>query len=216
VGRATEHPLALAVKSVDDLCDRDASNCVGRPSRMHLGTLRKARIVDSVAAILARVSVVPWFKAAEQPAQSATNQAAIADYLRTCGGGFPVRWVSGWAEAALVARGLDEESSFWRLENDWRQQALNAVHAAARTMALAEALHRLSLLGYDAVRPAAPDEELARVASGAALWTVAEAITWAVVADLLTPLANPFLPKLRLFELGHWPLGLWRGAIVVM
>jgi len=57
---------------------------------------------------------------------------------------------------------------------------------------------------------------LARVASGAALWTVAEAITWAVVADRLAPLENPFLPKLRLFELGHWPLGLWQGAIVVM
>ena len=77
-------------------------------------------------------------------------------------------------------------------------------------------LHRLSILGYDAVRPAAPDEELARVASGAALWTLAEAITWATVEDVLAPLPNPFLAKLRLFELGHWPLGVWQGAIAVM
>jgi hypothetical protein len=115
-----------------------------------------------------------------------------------------------------VVRGLDEQTAFWTTEERWRRQALEAVRAAGRTEALAEALHRLSVIGYDAVRPAAPDEELARVASGAALWTVAQALTWTVAADVLAPLPNPFLPKLRLFEQGHWPLGLWQEAIVVL
>jgi len=52
--------------------------------------------------------------------------------------------------------------------------------------------------------------------SGAALWTLAETITWATVEDVLAPLPNPLLAKLRLFELGHWPLGVWQGAIAVM
>jgi hypothetical protein len=127
-----------------------------------------------------------------------------------------VEWLAGWDEAARVVRALDDATSFWRDEDRWRQRALAAVQAAARTEALADALHRLSIVGYDAVRPAAPDEELARVAGGAALWTLAETITWATVEDVLAPLPNPFVPKLRLFERGHWPLGVWQGAVAVM
>jgi hypothetical protein len=114
-----------------------------------------------------------------------------------------------------VVRGLTDTTGFWSLEQRWREQALKAVQAAHRSEALAEALHQLSILGYEAVRSVVADEELARVASGAALWTLAEALTWATVDDILAPLPNPFLPKLKLFELGHWPLGLSQGSIVV-
>jgi len=172
--------------------------------------------VNSVEAILAKVSRVSWFSAAGRPECRASSQGAVADYLRSCGGPGRALWLAGWDEAARVVRALDDESSFWLDEERWRRQSLIAVQAAARAEALAEALHRLSILGYDAVRPAAPDEELARVASGAALWTLAETITWAAVEDVLAPLPNPFLAKLRLFELGHWPLGVWQGAIAVM
>jgi hypothetical protein len=175
-------------------------------------------IVDGVEAILARVPLVPWFRAAERAEAGGleASDAAVREYLRVCGGPSRVHWAAGWDEAARVVRDLDDVSSYWVAEEGWRQEALRAARGAARTEVLGEALHRLSVLGYDAVRPAAPDEELARVASGAALWTVAQALTWAVAADLLEPLSNPFLPKLRLFERGHWPLGLWRGSIAVM
>jgi hypothetical protein len=172
--------------------------------------------VDPVEAILERVPRVPWFGAVERSERDMADLVMVADYLKACGGGFPWRWAAGWGEAARVARDLDEAAAFWGVEERWRRQAVEVVDAVGRTDALAEALHRLSVVGYDAVRPAAPDEELARVASGAALWTAAQALTWAVVADRLEPLANPFLPKLRLFERGHWPLGLWQGAVVVL
>jgi hypothetical protein len=172
--------------------------------------------VDSVETILASVPRICWFSAAGRPERRASSRGAVADFLRACEGAPRVEWLAGWDEAARVVRGLDDASSFWIHEWRWRQQALAAVEAAGRTVTLADALHRLSILGYDAVRPPAPDEELARVAAGAALWTLAETITWAVVADLLEPLPNPFVPKFRLFELGHWPLGLWRRAIAIM
>jgi hypothetical protein len=172
--------------------------------------------VTSAEAILAMVSQVPWFCAATTPARGETSQAALADYLQSCGNHWPGRWADGWEEAARVVRGLDDTSSFWLSESQWRKHALAAVRASERNELLADMLHRLSIAGYEAVRPQAPSEELARVASGAALWTAAEALTWAVVADLLAPQANPFRPKLRLFELGHWPLGVVRGSIVVM
>lgn len=171
--------------------------------------------MESAEVILAKVETIPWFAAAERPARDETSRAALADYRKSLNGNWPGRWVVGWPEAALVVRGLDDDSSFWKTESSWRKQALAAAQSAGRSDPLADLLHRLSIVGYEAVRPAAPSEELARVASGAALWTVAEAITWAVAEDLLTPRTNPFLPKLRLFELGHWPLGVFQGAVVV-
>lgn len=172
--------------------------------------------MESAEAILAKVPQVPWFRAAEHAARDEQSQAALAAYLRSCGDEWPGHWAAGWDEVGRVVRGLDDAASFWQTEGRWRTQAVAAAETAGRTETLADVLHRLSVAGYDAVRPNAPNEELARVASGAALWTVAEALTWAVVEDLLAPRPNPFLPKLQLFELGHWPLGVWQGAIVVL
>lgn len=172
--------------------------------------------MQSAEAILATVQQIPWFAAADHQQPDARSQAALADYVRSSGGQWPGRWASGWEEAAMVVRDLDDASSFWSVEERWRKQASLAAQEAGRADMLAEVLHRLSVVGYDAVRPAAPNEELGRVASGAALWTVSEALTWAIAGDLLAPRPNPFLPKLRLFELGHWPLGVWQDAVVVM
>jgi hypothetical protein len=161
------------------------------------------------------ISQVAWFDSVGHADRRVASQSAVRQFAQSCGSQCPVRWAADWQEAANVARGLNDTTSFWSLEQRWREQARSAVQAANRGEALAEALHRLSIMGYDAIRPALADEELARVASGAALWTLAEALTWATVDDVLSPLPNPFLPKLRLFELGHWPLGISQGSIVV-
>src|SRR5262245_6649174 len=99
-----------------------------------------ASTLDSVEAILARISQVPWFGAVERLAPRVTSDAAaaVAAYLRSCGGTFPVHWAAGWDEAAQVVRGLDDVSSFWSIEDRWRKQALDATRAAARTEALGE------------------------------------------------------------------------------
>ena len=128
---------------------------------------------------------------------------------------WPGRWAAGWEEAGNVVRGLNDTTGFWSLEQRWREQALEAVQAADRSEALAEVLHRLSILGYEAVRPGVADEELARVASGAALWTLAEALTWATADDFSLRCPIRSFPSCKLFELGHWPLGLSQGSIVV-
>jgi hypothetical protein len=165
--------------------------------------------------MLAMVSQVAWFDAVSHAERRAASQSAVREYMQSCGSQWPVRWAADWKEAGKVVRGLNDTTGFWTLEQRWREQALAAVQAANRGEALAGALHRLSVVGYEAVRPVVADEELARVASGAALWTLAEALIWATADDVLAPLPNPFLPKLKLFELGHWPLGLSQGSIVV-
>ena len=177
---------------------------------------REATVVERALAILAKIPQVRWFAAAGRDANDESERDAAGSYAAACGGGLPVRWLASWDEARQVVRGLDDESSFWRQEEAWRRQATHAAESAGRGDALAGALHRLSVAGYAAVRPAVADEELARVASGAALWTAAAAIAWAAAEDLLAPRPNPFLPKLTLFERGHWPLGKWERSIVVL
>lgn len=170
--------------------------------------------MESVEALLAMVPRVPWFEAVGRVDRRERNSLAVQEYLQACGGEWPVRWSANWEEAGKVVRGLDDVSGFWLMEQRWREQALAAVHSAGRSETLADALHHLSISGYESVRPVVADDELARVASGAVLWTFGEALTWAVAQDVLA-LPNPFRPKLKLFELGHWPLGLSQGAIVV-
>ena len=121
--------------------------------------------MEPVEAILAKVLQVPWFCAAEHTIRDAQSQAALADYLRSWGNEWPGTWAAGWEEADRVVRGLDDAASFWQIEDRWRKQAIAAAQAASRTEKLADVLHRLSVAGYDAVRPAAPNEELARVAT---------------------------------------------------
>ena len=60
--------------------------------------------VDSVEAILAKVPRVSWFSAAGRPECRASSQAAVADYVRLCGGPECALWLAGWDEAARVVR----------------------------------------------------------------------------------------------------------------
>jgi hypothetical protein len=174
------------------------------------------RHVEALEAILVQLPRIAWFSAAGSVSERPACAAAVAQYLAAGGREAAVRWAESWDDAQRVVRGLDDRSSLWTQEEAWRGEALAAAQASGRSDLLADALHRLSALGYEVVRPALADEELARVASGAALWTVAQALMWASAEGLLAARKNPLLPKLRVYELGHWPLGLSEGAFVVL
>jgi hypothetical protein len=123
--------------------------------------------------------------------------------------------VQSWTEAGAVARALDDGAVLWAAEDEARHRALEALPSVGRSEALESALNELSETGYEYVRANHPDEELTRAASGVALWTASAAITWAMAEDRLRNEANPFLPKLRIFQLGHWPLGIREGAFAI-
>ena len=137
----------------------------------------------------------------------------LADYLVRCGG--PVgnaEWIWTWADAGAIARELDDQAVLWAPEEERRRRASVEVEALGRLEALEAALNQLSQAGYEHVRPGQADEELARAASGSALWTASGAITLAMAGAQLGEEADPFTPKLRIFELGHWPLGMRAGS----
>ena len=172
-------------------------------------SLRRA---DKIPALVAEI---PWFSSVG----SADGRDAAAAWagIYLSGLGLPeaeCRWAGGWEEAGGAAAGLRQEHRLWRREQELRDEALAGVRAAGREDQLRTLLNRLSIIGYEHVRPAIEDEELARVAAGAALWTASQAIVWALADDSAGIIhENPFQPKLEIFRLGRWPVGLERDAL---
>jgi hypothetical protein len=170
----------------------------------------------TVHSILLSIPSTPWFAFVGTRQNQAECENCLAEYLSRCHSTTAsVQWVSAWKDAGAIARELDDQAALWAAEEGLRRRALLAIQALTRTEALGDALNELSEAGYEHVRPQYPDEELVRVASGSALWTASGAITWALVADGLGREGDPFTAKLRIFELGHWPLGLRRGSYVI-
>ena len=183
--------------------------------------------------ILELVESAPWFSGVGRCGDRQTCAGLLAEYLQRCGGGpLPeLRWIDDWGEAGRIARSLDAGRALWKEEQAFRDRALEQVRALGREVRLQDSLHELSIIGYEKVRPGGyehvrpggyetvrpeiDDEELARVAAGAGLWTASLSLVWATVGDVLAPEPNPFLPKLEIFRMGNWPLGFEQGSFVI-
>ena len=110
-------------------------------------------------------------------------------------------------EAGAVAADLRQEQRLWRREQQPRDNALEQLRARGREDQLRTLHNRLSTIGFEKVRPQIEDEELTRVAAGAALWTASQAIVWALASDAFGNGDNPVQPKLEIFQLGRRPGG---------
>lgn len=173
-------------------------------------------VASPVQSILASILTAPWFAFVGARQNRAECEALLIEYLSCCGRkGSKFEWITLWAEAGAIARALDDETALWEEEEGFRRQAVDKLRALGRVEALENALNQLSEAGYERVRPNCPNEELARAGSGAALWTAAGAITWAMAEEGPGGEANPFAHKLRIFELGHWPLGVRRESFLI-
>jgi len=190
--------------------------------------------------ILELVDSAPWFSGVGRCGDRRACGGLVAEYLKRCGLPQPdFRWIDDWDEAGRVARNLDAERALWTEEQAHRDRALDQVRALGRDAQLQDSLHELSIIGYEKVRPPGyekvrppgyedvrpegyekfrpemEDEELARVAAGAGLWTASLSLVWATVGDVLAPEPNPFLPKLEVFRMGNWPLGFEQGSFAI-
>ncbi len=167
--------------------------------------------------ILDFVDSAPWFSSVGRCKDSHACSGLLLEYLKRCG--VPqseFRWIGDWDEASRIAKNLNADRAFWKEEQSHRSRALEGIQSLGRQRQLQDSLHQLSIIGYEKVRPEIEDEELARVAAGAGLWTASLSLVWATAADALAPEPNPFLPKLEVFRMGNWPLGFEQGSFVIL
>jgi len=159
------------------------------------------------------------------PGGSAVEQ--LLNHLRRPPSGFPVGKVAGLASAtpagpvdlplALVplTEGVERSTTVdadWMEEVDHIRSAPRAtLVAAGRGPELEAALHVSMLLATEALDPAVDSDVAAHVASGAQLWLLAGAVTWALADHA----ANPFGPWSELVAERLWPIGPSEGRLVV-
>ena len=113
------------------------------------------------------------------------------------------------AEGVERSAGVDAD---WFDEVDRRRSAPRSeLLATGRGAQLEAALHVAMLLATEALDPADDTDVEAHVASGAQLWLLAGAVTWALAGTG----SNPFGPWCELVAAGLWPIGPSGGRLVV-
>ncbi len=187
----------------------------------------EAEAVDGLRAVARLARLLPeidWFGAAGQPL-TAVDYAEAENY---CAGlGFfdvSVGGLATWRQAAEAVSDPDWSSEVWEAEDQAHQAlleiaeqflpthdlevALNHVALRAGELALKQAGAALAQIGLE-------DEEVLKAAGQAAAQAAHQAALLlavralgAVAEEAGLDEAHPFAAKFRLFERGHWPLGL--------
>jgi hypothetical protein len=168
----------------------------------------------AVARFARSIDCVPWFGALGKASGDATRADAEA-YLAALG--FPdvfVGEVPGWEEAEAAATNPDWNPDWWEAEEQLRAGlTADAVGLVGETE-LATALTHITAQAAEVIPDAAQgaaahtgltDDELVRAAVGSATQACYNA------ALVLAAAAEPdhaFALKFRLFEAGHWPIGI--------
>jgi hypothetical protein len=182
-----------------------------------MGTLtEKLDYQPAINDLLSRISKVAWFSATGTSESKDECTNSLNQYLSALSiAKFPVYWAKSWMEAGELAYSMDVDSSLMLIEENLRKEALEKIRVQKREPLLKEALAQLTLSAYDHIRAPLVDEETGRVASASATMLLSAALTWIMIEDQPGNETNPFLFKFKIYELGHWPIGMRNGSFVI-
>ena len=159
------------------------------------------------------IPTLPWFENLAAPPDAELRNSALA-YLAALG--FPdagVAAVADWEDAAYAIGNPDWNSDWWETEEQVRAgltaAALETVGEDDFTAAMAHLNEVMGETIPEAVRVAAAyggvsDDDVIMAATGAATQACHLAVLVVLAAEEED---HPMALKFRLFEAGHWPLG---------
>lgn len=179
--------------------------------------------LKAVAQFTQMLPGLPWFHQAGEAVNSMDRCLAV-DYLAGMGfTGSRIAYLRNWEELAEIAPQLDEGSDWWQEENrlfdtlitealmQMEESDLQLAFAhIARTVTevLPEHFESVSIQsGYYA------DDILRDIALGLAVRNCQMAAS--VLAAGAVDEEHPFATKFRLYEIGHWPIGIVGGSFFV-
>lgn len=182
--------------------------------------------MDTLQQFLAMLKTIPWFGHVGEPMNSEHRCLAV-DYLAAIGfTECSPAYLKSWEEAADVCLGLDSESP-WRMEEErlmelLGQQAEEAVGGpeALQTILteIAAALSRLIPSRLNVLDSDEPiDDGLRDAAFGSAAHATQMTALMILAQQFDTPeaLEHPAAIRFRIFELGHWPMGVVGQSFMV-
>ncbi|MGD8325746.1 MAG: hypothetical protein PVF65_02415 [Sphingomonadales bacterium] len=175
---------------------------------------------DPAVAALSRfaslIRRIDWFSRVGTPPDAMVARHA-EDYLSSLG--FPdiyVTPIDHWEDAAAAAESLDLNNPAWETEEQARATLIEDVVALYGEDHVADLLQPIEAVAVQVLDEAAlnimdqhrlQDEEIVRAAIGAAVQIchLAALVLLSGDEDLED---HPFFHKFRLFEAGHWPIGI--------
>ncbi len=168
----------------------------------------------AVHAFAARLAGIPWFKFVGDPIDdSLTVRARV--YLDALG--FPhvePAPIYDWETAATAAESLDWNSDAWQAEEQLRAALVGKALKHMNDEALAVAINYIGAKAGETLEELSAeiaalweidDLSLINAAAGAAV-QVSHQTALVIAAEAESD--HPFLLKLKLFELGRWPIGI--------
>ena len=170
--------------------------------------------LDTLGRFAGLIDRIPWFAMVGQPLTGRETDVA-RDYLDALG--FPDAGMAAletWEDAADAALNPEIDTDWWEAEEQMRaaltMEAVDRLGEEALEIALAHVARRVaSAAGPQAEMAAAltggDDPEVIQAAVGAAALACHQA---ALVLAAGAEADHPFAHKLRLFELGRWPVAL--------
>jgi hypothetical protein len=170
--------------------------------------------LDTLGRFAGLIERIPWFAMVGQPLTRRDVDVA-RDYLDALG--FPdadMVPLEDWDDAAYAALNPDVDTAWWEAEEQMRAalttEAVDRLGEDALGLALTHISNRVAAIVQPQIEMAAAltggdDPELLQAALGAAALACHQAAL--VLAAGAEP-DHPFAHKLRLYELGRWPVSL--------
>lgn len=173
--------------------------------------------------MLNRLSDIPWFSAVgSQQGQAEAEQAVkeVGSYFQT--GDLKVVWLNKDKLASL-----DEElnlgsSPLWAKLSDLPTKIKEQAQASGRESAIQETLDKLTEQVYhDAFKGAfnaleSAGQQAVQLAVGAALYVALLGSLWDQFKDVSGWETNPYGLILKVFEAGHWPVGMSENQVYMI
>ena len=194
--------------------------CVYRMSRPPLPDDADIRL-RRLGAFERSLATLPWFAAAGSPLDT-SERKDVAAYLTSLGITFQtIQETPKWSDARDTVNRKDFSPQWWKIEEKFRQGLTQQASAVLGEDMLHTRLTRISQNASDLLQGTASvalsrsdiaDAGLAKSAAGAASMAVHQA----ALALANCSGEHPFAAKFRLYQSGHWPLGLYDGVFHIL
>lgn len=186
------------------------------------GILDDLPTLAGVPAFVQMLQNLPWFRSLGEGVNKEQLRGLAADYVSVLGfpEAYPV-FVTDWDDAAAAAETQNFNSPAWEAEEQARaaltEALVNTIGEETFELVMSHIQNQVSeVIGYGAEEAAEylriEDEEFVAAAIGSAAQAVHQ-----VALVMLTGVEedHPFAIRFKLFEAGHWPIGILGNSFSV-
>ncbi|MET3289205.1 UNVERIFIED_CONTAM: hypothetical protein ABID98_001775 [Brevibacillus sp. OAP136] len=170
---------------------------------------------QQVHQLMTRLSEVPWFSVLGNESGRLDAEKALKEWTHHLNlEEFEIVWMTREQIPSFIENMNLSDSHVWSRIQDIPKKLSEKADATGRQTVMAEMLEivpeKLFHKAFDGAFPVLHEfgELVVKVAVGSVLYLFGIACLWEALSDREDPEPNPFLPLVKIFEAGHWPIGM--------